>query len=168
MLICLLLVAVGAPVYVMPQIDPLRRADAIVVLGGHDYERYAFGLGLALEGYAPEVVMSNPAGEADLWLTDLCDHRRYSFEVSCFVPDPPTTQGEAVAIGDYAAQRDWRSIIVVTMGPHISRARYIVAKCFRGDLIMRQSPAPMSLGCWIYTCLYQTAGYLKAALHSGC
>jgi hypothetical protein len=36
----------GLPVYVRPQIDPLRHADAVLVLGGFGYGRYPFGMGL--------------------------------------------------------------------------------------------------------------------------
>jgi len=36
----------GLPVYVRPQIDQLRRADAILVLGGYGNARYDFGLDL--------------------------------------------------------------------------------------------------------------------------
>lgn len=42
----------GVPVYIHPQIDPLRKADAIVVLGGTAYERFDMGLDLAQRGYA--------------------------------------------------------------------------------------------------------------------
>jgi hypothetical protein len=39
-------VVAGVPVYVRPQIDSLRHADAILILGGPDYERYRYGLDL--------------------------------------------------------------------------------------------------------------------------
>jgi hypothetical protein len=44
--VCLLLVAAvmgGLLVYVRPQIDPLRRAHAILILGGPEYGRYPYG-----------------------------------------------------------------------------------------------------------------------------
>ena len=54
--VCLLLIAAvigGLPVYVRPQIDPLRHADAILILGGAYYDRYPFGLDLGSQGWAP-------------------------------------------------------------------------------------------------------------------
>lgn len=162
------IVAVGVPVYVAPQVDQLRHADAIVVLGGHDYERYPYGLELALSGYAPEIAMSNPAGSEDIWLTDMCRHQRYPFHVSCFEPDPPTTRGEAQEIGRLARAHHWQSIIVVTFRPHISRARYIISRCYDGELIMSDSKAAISVGDWAWNYLYQTAGYIRASLQSGC
>ena len=161
--------AIGFPVYVAPQIDSLRRADAIFVLGGNGYERYPYAIELALQGLAPRVVMSNPAGAEDIWLTDLCAHQRYTaFTVSCFEPDPATTKGEARELSTLAAQEGWRTVIVVTFRPHISRARYIIQQCYGGQLIMTESPADLSVGYWMWAYAYQTLGYARAALEPGC
>jgi uncharacterized SAM-binding protein YcdF (DUF218 family) len=126
-------ITAGLPVYVGPQIDPLRRADAIFVLGGNGYQRYPYALELALQGLAPRVVMSNPAGDRDIWLTDLCEQQRYKFPVSCFEPEPATTVGEARELRRLAIEQGWRTVIVVTFRPHISRARYILQQCFDGQ-----------------------------------
>ena len=56
---------IGTPVYVYPQIDQPRHADAILILGGYEYDRYRLGLGLAGEGWAPAVAVSNPNGPDD-------------------------------------------------------------------------------------------------------
>ncbi|MCD2098998.1 YdcF family protein [Rhodococcus rhodochrous] len=166
-------IAAGFPVYVAPQIEienlsPYRRADAIFVLGGAIYERYPYALELALEGFAPEVVVSNPNGAKDVWLTDLCDHPRYEFPVTCFEPDPPTTRGEAMELRRLAEQRGWDSVIVVTFVPHVSRARFILDRCFDGELIMAASPADIALSYWAWAYAYQTAGYMRAFSHTGC
>ena len=50
----------GLPIYVRPQVDPLRHADAILVLGGNGFSRYPFGVDLGMQGWAPKVVLSNP------------------------------------------------------------------------------------------------------------
>jgi uncharacterized SAM-binding protein YcdF (DUF218 family) len=163
-----LLAVAGIPVYVVPQVDPLRPADAILILGGYSYERYPYGLELALQGLAPQVVVSNTAGEEDIWLTDLCTHQRYRFTVSCFRPDPPTTTGEARELRRLSAEQGWRRVIVVTFRPHISRARYITESCFNGELIMTESPADISVGYWVWAYVYQTAGYLRAVLQPAC
>jgi hypothetical protein len=51
--VCLLLIAAvigGLPVYVRPQIDRLRHADAILILGEEGKSRYLVGLDLGLKG----------------------------------------------------------------------------------------------------------------------
>jgi uncharacterized SAM-binding protein YcdF (DUF218 family) len=158
----------GLPVYVRPQIDPLRHADAILILGGYDYSRYNIGLGLAAKGWAPAVVVSNPSGPDDPWLTDYCAKAHQEFELHCFVPDPNTTAGEARELRQLAAEYGWRTVIVVTFRPHISRARFILQQCFDGDLIMVESQPRLSVPRWAYEYAYQTVGYLKAALQPAC
>lgn len=160
--------AAGFPVYVDPQVDRLRKADAILVLGGYGYERYSEGIELALAGYADTVVFSNPDGAADQWLTDLCSHRRYPFTVRCFQPEPGTTRGEARELADLARENNWHSVIAVTMRPHISRARYVLQRCYSGDLMMTESPADLGATYWAWSYVYQTAGYVRAALQDGC
>jgi uncharacterized SAM-binding protein YcdF (DUF218 family) len=169
--ICLVLIAAviaGLPVYVRPQVDPLRHADAILVLGGPAYGRYPFGFELGVHGWAPTVVVSNPNGSRDPWLTQYCATPHPGVDLRCFVPDPPTTKGEGRELRRLAAQYHWRTVIVVTFRPHISRARFILERCFDGDLIMVASPAHISPLSWAYEYLAQTGGYLRAALQRGC
>jgi len=75
---------------VRPQIDPLRHADAILILGGPSRRRYSFGLDLATQRWAPDVVVSNPHGQNDPWLSSYCATRQSTFNLHWFVPDPPT------------------------------------------------------------------------------
>ncbi|MEV6768619.1 YdcF family protein [Nocardia sp. NPDC051030] len=169
--VCLLIGAAagaGIPVYAQPQIDQLRRADAVFVLGGEGFARYPYGLSLGAAGWAPTVVLSNPYGTDNDWLTRTCQTRQTGFELECFVPDPPTTKGEARQLRRLAAERGWQTVIVVTFRPHISRARYIVEQCFDGDLVMTASPAQLPWYRWVYAFGYQTVGYARAALQPGC
>ncbi|MGW4366394.1 YdcF family protein [Nocardia takedensis] len=169
--VCLaLLVALGLaglPVFVHPQVDPLRRADAIVVLGGTAYERFDLGLDLARRGYAPELVISASTGLDDPRMDRYC-RGEFPFRVSCFEPDPWTTRGEAEEIRRRAAAEGWRHIIVVTFTPHVSRARFIVGRCFDGELTMVASPSPSGPLFWTWMYLRQSAGYVKAATEFGC
>lgn len=157
----------GLPVFVYPQVDPLRRADAIVVLGGTAYERFDLGLDLAERGYAPELVISASTGLDDPMMAKYCAGQ-YPFRVACFEPDPWTTRGEAQEIRRRAETEGWRHIIVVTFTPHVSRARYIVGKCFDGELTMVASPSESGPGFWAWMYLRQSAGYLKAVTEFGC
>ncbi|MGW4248070.1 YdcF family protein [Nocardia sp. NPDC004722] len=157
----------GMPVYAFPQIDQLRHADAIFVLGGEGFHRYPYGLSLGGAGWAPTVVISNPYGTRDDWLTNVCNTPQ-TFQLDCFVPDPPTTKGEARELRRLAAEHGWKTVIVVTFRPHISRARYILEQCFDGNLVMIESPEKITWYRWIYEFGYQTVGYARAALQSGC
>ena len=169
--VCVLVIAIvigGLPVYARPQIDPLRHADAILILGGAFYGRYPFGFDLGSKGWAPEVVVSNPHGPDDAWLTDYCAAPHPRLDLHCFVPDPPTTKGEGRELRRLAGQYGWRTVIVVTFRPHISRARFILEHCFDGDLVMVASPAHISVPRWAFEYVYQTAGYVRAVLQPGC
>lgn len=157
----------GWPVYVHPQVDPIRRADAIVVLGGTAYDRFDLGLELARRGYAPQLLISRSTGATDYEMDRYCAGH-FTFVVSCFVPDPWTTRGEAEEIGRRAKQQGWHHIIVVTFTPHVSRARYIIEKCYHGELTMVASPSPSGLRFWTWMYFRQSAGYLRAFIDRGC
>lgn len=168
---CLLLIVAavaGLPVYVRPQIDPLRHADAIFILGGRDHQRYSLGFELGAQGWAPNVVVSNPNGTNDRWLTDLCAAPHQRFDLHCFVPDPSTTKGEGRELRRLASQHGWRTVIVVTLRAHISRARFILKRCFDGELVMVASPVQISIPLWAFQYVYQTAGYARAVVQPGC
>ena len=160
-------VAGGWPVYVRPQIDALRHADAIFVLGGIDHDRFTLGTDLAKHGWAPTVVLSTPTPRAP-WLTQFCTTVQPRFKVRCVIPDPSTTKGEGRELRRLAAENNWRTVIVVTFRPQISRARYILEQCFDGQLVMVASPTNLSVAEWASQYVYQTAGYVRAAVERGC
>ncbi len=161
------IVYAGIPVYVHPQLDPLRPADAIVVLGGTAYERFDLGLDLARRGLAPELLISRSTGAGDPAMNRYCAGH-FDFTVSCFVPDPWTTQGEAREIGRRAKLSGWKHLIVITYTPHVSRARYIVEKCFDGEITMVASPSDSGLAFWAWMYVRQSAGYVRAFAQTGC
>jgi uncharacterized SAM-binding protein YcdF (DUF218 family) len=166
--ILLLGILAGFPVYVRPQLDRLRHADVILVLGGYGNARYADGLELAEAHWAPNLVFSAPDGSRNPFVAKLCDQHHLDFALSCFVPDPGTTIGEARDFGALAAKHGWHSAIVVTYRPHISRARYNLHQCFAGDLIMVVSPPRRSLAQWAYEYAYQTAAFVRDAVQHAC
>lgn len=167
-LVLMLVTAAGVPVYVHPRTDELRRADAIFVLGGPGYDRYVLGFELAEQGWAPTLVVSNPNGSRDPWLASKCVQSHPNFNVQCFFPDPPTTQGEAQELGRLAAKYNWHTVIVVTLRSHVSRARQIVERCYDGDLVVVASRTHLNAFKWVWQYAYQTAGYARAAFQSGC
>jgi uncharacterized SAM-binding protein YcdF (DUF218 family) len=150
------------PVYVDPIVDEPERADAIVVLGGGLYDgRVELGIRLASEGYAPQVVFSNPYGSYNGKMRRVCGGE-FTFAVSCFAPDPGTTRGEGREIARRAKAEGWKRVIVVTYTPHISRARYIIGKCWDGELLMVPSTPDLSFKTWAYNYVYQSFGYGRA------
>lgn len=148
------------PVYVRPQREQPASADAILVLGGAHDGREALGLRLAREGYAPRVLISNPYEDSPL-INRIC-HGGYSFEVVCFDPSPRTTRGEGRYLADQARAHGWDRVIVVTFTPHISRARYVLGKCWSGELLFVDTRPDLSIPRWAYDYLYQSASYVKA------
>lgn len=167
-MVVIVVAVAGLPIYVRPRTDQLRPADAILILGGPGPERYQFGLGLAAAGWAPDVVLSNPYGNQDEWLSDLCATPQKDFRLYCFVPSPPTTRGEAQQFRALADQHHWNTIIAVTFAPHVTRARFILERCFGGQVLMVESPADISIPEWAFEYAYQTAGFAKAVVQPGC
>jgi len=155
-----LTVAALWPVYVRPHTDLPVRADAILVLGGAHDGRAELGLRLAREGHAPRVLFSDPY-ETSARMNRIC-HGGYSFEVRCFDPDPRTTRGEGRALAAYARAEGWTRVIVVTFTPHISRARYVIGKCWDGELLFVDPRPELSVARWAYDYLYQSAAYVEA------
>jgi uncharacterized SAM-binding protein YcdF (DUF218 family) len=154
--------------YVNPAVaEPLTRADAVIVLGGTPYTRFEYGIELAERGLAPEVVISNSVGADDVRMQTICATPT-SVEVTCFLPEPWTTRGEAREIRTLAEQRGWKTIIVVTTKAHISRARYILGRCFGGDIMMTDYPEQLSVFDNVTGWVYQTAGWVRALTQRGC
>nr|WP_158021434.1 YdcF family protein [Mycolicibacterium chubuense] len=152
--------------------DPLRKVDAIVVLGGEHDGREAYGLKLAQRGYAPTVLMSDPYGSKDPVMRKAC-RPRAGIEVICRPPVPSTTRGEALMTRAFADARGWRSIIVISWRYHLPRARHIFEQCFASStrtVVMRDVPRayPFSVAQWQYTYLYQYAGFVKAEIQGSC
>jgi uncharacterized SAM-binding protein YcdF (DUF218 family) len=150
-----------------PMAQPLMRADAVVVLGGTPYKRFEYGIELAERGLAPEVVISNSVGSADTRMQSICSTPT-SVRVTCFLPQPWTTRGEAQEIRSLAQQRGWKSIIVVTTKAHISRARYILGRCFGGEIMMTDYPEKLSVIENVTGWIYQSAGWVRALTQRGC
>ncbi|MGC0362815.1 uncharacterized SAM-binding protein YcdF (DUF218 family) [Rhodococcus sp. 27YEA15] len=153
--------AAGWPVYVNPVIDVPEKADAIIVLGGDHDGREEYGLSLAEQGYAPQIIFSNPYRSTDAKMNAICGGT-YDFELSCFKPDPSTTRGEGQEIRRRAQAQGWTRIIVVTFVPHVSRSRYIISRCWDGEIDVVADRKPLPVWVWAANYVWQTAGYVRA------
>ncbi|MBE7191255.1 MAG: YdcF family protein [Gordonia polyisoprenivorans] len=158
----------GLPLYVYPATagEP-HKADAIVVLGGLQDGREYYALALAQQGFARTVFVSNPYKKPSAYIRSVCD-KPHGVEVICFYPSPRTTRGEARSVRAEALRRGWKSILVVTNTPHVVRAGYIVGRCFPGQITMLDFRTHLSVPYWAWMYVYQTAGFVRAALQGGC
>jgi uncharacterized SAM-binding protein YcdF (DUF218 family) len=93
-----------------------RRADAIVVLGPSLPDRVAQAVRLADELGVGQLAVSigDTSGQATAYP---CAGAPAALEVTCFVPAPYTTRGEAREVGTLARERGWRSVIVIAPTP---------------------------------------------------
>ena len=155
----------GYLMFTRPQVDPLTKADAIVVLGGERDGRLAYALDLARQGYADTVLLSNTENVDDTYLRRVCASGAEPITLICFRPGPFNTQGEAMFVARLAKQNNWSHVIVVSWNFHMVRARYIFHQCFAGTVTMRPVPRSYdySMWQWAQTYAYQFVALAKAA-----
>ncbi|MBJ7339079.1 MAG: YdcF family protein [Mycolicibacterium sp.] len=162
----------GFVVFKHATVDPLQRADVIVVLGGEHDGREDYGISLARAGWAPTVLLSNPYDADDPIMRRVCHESGGGIETMCLRPNPLTTRGEAEMTHRLAKERSWNRIIVVSWRYHLPRARMIFGKCFPdpGALVMREVPRPydMSILSWEFVYFYQYAGLVKTVFQAAC
>ncbi|WP_163547455.1 YdcF family protein [Candidatus Frankia nodulisporulans] len=146
--------------FVLPHRDAPARADAIVMFAGST-GRIERAVALARAGYAPVLVVSTPTAD------DPCPRGLTEVEVICFAPVPLTTRGESRWLAAAAAQRGWRSVLVITATTQTTRARLRLDRCYHGEARMISVPPPR--GMWPYMIAYEWAAMGKAlVLQRGC
>ncbi len=109
--VLVIFLALTARLFVWPQTEVPHRAGAIVVLGSDpadETRRIEEGEKLFKVRDAPVLLIS--AGRP-------CPVKATTARITCFVPSPVTTQGEARFIGQMARLHQWQSVIVVAGGP---------------------------------------------------
>jgi hypothetical protein len=148
---------VTARLLVWPAQGMPTRVSAIVMLAGPG-NRLPVALQLAREQRAPVLVVSRG------WqgYAGPCPPPVAGVKLICFDPDPPTTRGEAEAIGRLAKQFHWRSVVLVTTRPQDTRARMLAERCFGGSAYVVTAPLPVS--SWPYQIVYGWGALLKALI----
>jgi uncharacterized SAM-binding protein YcdF (DUF218 family) len=130
--------------FMWPRTDELpARADAVVVLSGDRNVRLDPGVRLVEQGLAPVLAISSTLHDPR-WLKarKLCRRGRVAAAtVVCFEPVPFSTRGEARAIGRLAREHGWHRIVIVTSTFHLTRARMVFHRCYRGRLWAVGTPA---------------------------
>lgn len=165
--------AIGYPVYSNAADSALTHVDAVVVLGGEHDGREAYGLGLAREGLASTVLLSNPYRATDRVMKRMCLRRNDAVEVICSRPDPPTTRGEAMMTRRLARERNWHRILIVSWRYHLPRARLVFDQCLSGGNVSVAAKAvtrhyELPVWYWQYIYLYQSIGIAKALTTDRC
>lgn len=153
---------------VHPRTSAPQHVDAIFVLGPPSANgRFDYATQLVAEGYTRNLVISAGPYE-DKSIKAACRNGLAGASVTCFFPVPTTTQGEARKIRELVAQHGWQSVMVVTSRYHVSRARFIIGRCYSGRLLMAAPGGAISLHDWGYEFLYQTGAFAKAVVHPSC
>ncbi|MFD1810851.1 YdcF family protein [Rhodococcus gannanensis] len=170
MTLLLALAGAGVRFYTFARFDPLQNVDAIVVLGGAHDGRERYGIDLARRGYASEVVLSDPYRSSDATMRELCSTQVPGVRVTCFVPDPRTTRGEADGVRELVTRNGWHRIMVLSWRYHLPRARFIFERCVDVEVVTRPVPLDYDYGLfrWAHQYLYQTGGFVKAASVDRC
>jgi uncharacterized SAM-binding protein YcdF (DUF218 family) len=155
------------------RVDPLQRADAVLVLSGEHDGREDYGISLARSAGASTVVISNAYPRDDAVMQRICSASVEGIEVICLRPSPATTRGEATMMRQLAVKRSWSKIIVTSWRYHLPRARLVFRQCFsdRPDaVVMTAVPATYrnSLLRWDYVYAWQYAGFVKALMLGEC
>ena len=145
-----------------PRYDEVGPADAVVVLGEPDALSLRLAQRLLDEGVSDQLVLlralSNPPQ---------CASPPPGVTVTCLVPDPTTTQGDARAIGRLAAQKGWDRLVVVTWTTHVTRSRTLIEACYPGTLMMTGYVLDMG-DRRLAELAHQVGGYAKALVSRGC
>ena len=161
--------AVAVRAVVFPHYDEVGAADAIVVLGPVDRWRVEMARDLVDEGVADTVAMSSFTHDLS---EPFCDWEGTDVETVCYTPAPSTTQGEAQWVKQQAAARGWERVIVITVGFHVERARYIFEGCLDESISVAVTGRPQpgaTPDVYVRQTLYQSGGFLKAAfVTKGC
>jgi uncharacterized SAM-binding protein YcdF (DUF218 family) len=165
LVVAVLIVAVvvaSVVLFIEPATNAPARSDAVIVLaGGNNAARIAKGIELVRAGYAPRLFVSAPGHQS-------CPKSLPSVLITCFSPNPATTQGEARFAAKLAKQHHWHRITVVPGTQQVTRARIRFDRCYRGTIVMVPAD-PGGLGSWVASVIYEWGALPKALiLQRGC
>ena len=126
-----------AVLFVWPPAEtgPPAHADAIVMLSG-SHLRLPEAEALARRGVAPVLALSS-VDRSPNWTAaeQLCRSGRAGpARVLCFEATPYSTRGEAETVARLARAHGWHSIVVVSSTYHLTRAKLLFGRCFKGAL----------------------------------
>jgi uncharacterized SAM-binding protein YcdF (DUF218 family) len=81
----------------------------------------------------------------------------------CVTPEEGTTEGEVRAFAGLAAERGWRSLVLVTSRHHLRRASLLMDQCYDGrTFTVRAAEADLAVDEWLPRVLHEWAGLAAA------
>ena len=130
-------IALSCALFVWPVADRPQHVDAVLSLdGSNEHLREQRALDLLREGYARVLLFSE--GHYPEVPCPKVPH----VVVVCFVPKPARTVGEIEFAARYAARHAWQSLMVVPGRTQATRARLLLARCFKGRAVVVPAAAP--------------------------
>jgi hypothetical protein len=137
MLLLAALLALSCAFFVWPPSDRPEHVDAVLSLdGSNERLRAERAVALVEEGYAHVLLFSQGA-----YRSTPCPRVRH-VTVVCFVPEPARTVGEIEFAARYAARHGWHSLMVVPGHTQATRARLLLARCFKGRAVVVPAASP--------------------------
>jgi len=128
--------------------DGLEKSDAIIVLSDDNFyaDRVTRAAELYRQNLAPVVVASGVrlrpyAGISELMSHDLLERGVPRDHILAFPQDADNTREEALALKTLVAQKNWKSVIIVTSNYHTRRARYILGTVFPSEVRVEMASA---------------------------
>jgi len=154
-----------------PDLDSPTPADAVVVLGpANENDSIDVGISLVDRGLARTLLVST-VPEQRGWIGGLCSGNLpgpKTGTLTCFVPEPRTTRGEARTVADLARRHQWHHVILVTSTYHVERSRLLFERCFPGTVQLVSPTVDIGASRWAFQAVYQSAAFVKAAVDGGC
>lgn len=154
---------IGLPLYVFPPQGTPSNADLIYILGPPTKQRVARAEELRREGISTRILVSVAQANSRIYTArqlPICSER----DVTCEVPDPLKTRGEASMLSNFTKTHPVHNTAILTFAPQVMRARFIFAKCYKGEVSIVSVREPLGLQDWVFEYVYQTAGFLKATV----
>jgi uncharacterized SAM-binding protein YcdF (DUF218 family) len=136
-------------------------ADAVIPLAGGGGERLPAAMSLVEAGIAPVLVVSEACALDQQAARRLRASSR-PFEVIWVRPFPESTRGEARMIRRLAEENRWRRVVVVTSQYHAARARLLIKRCVRQEVVIVSSTPTESVWGWARRLVHECGGLIYA------
>jgi uncharacterized SAM-binding protein YcdF (DUF218 family) len=149
--------------YVYPPAGDSDGADLVYVLGPPTSPRLTAAQAVLQRNPSALLLVSvSPAGSRralDASSLPICS----SSIATCETPSPFTTKGEALLLNDYARTHEVHRVVILTVTPHVARARYIFARCAPSlDVQVVAVDEGLPPTAWVDQIVYQTGAFAKA------
>lgn len=151
-----------------PRIDPVEHVDAMYVIGPVE-TRWPEALARGDEGVAPVFLATrslDPAGTS--YFPPDCGEQRAGYVVTCVIPDPYTTRGEARLLAEQVREHGWTHVAVFTSTAHVARTRMLMERCVPAQVSVWDYPRRQTIVGWLGEFAYQSGAWVKAQFIRGC